>query len=75
MKILGVLLVGLFSGIFAAGSSLVSGAGIWAAVLNYLGVGLIFTLLATAFLIWRAWEAERPRAALVLQPAATGATK
>jgi tellurite resistance protein TehA-like permease len=60
MKIVGILLLGLIAGVVAASVNLGSGGTLWTALLNYLGFGMIATLLGMIVVIWRAWEAERP---------------
>ena len=69
MKSIGILLIGLLTGLFAATVNLSSGGSLWTALLAYVGFGMITTLLAVIFVIWRAWETERPNAKLVLRGA------
>lgn len=73
MKIVGILVLGLVSGVIAATVSLVSGGSLWAALLNYLAVGMATTLLGVTAIIWRAWEAERPNE--IMLNGATSASK
>lgn len=70
MKIVGILLIGLMSGVLAAAVSLGSGGTIWAALLNYIGIGLVASLCAVIVIIWRAYEVERPKARPILGGAA-----
>ena len=69
MKVVGILLIGLMSGIAAAAFSFGSGGTVWAALLNYIGVGMVATVLGVVVLIWRAWEVERPGHSIVLSGA------
>jgi hypothetical protein len=60
MNVVGILIVSLVSGLLAAGVNLSSGGSLWTALLNYLGIGMLATVVGVTVVIWRAWEAERP---------------
>lgn len=59
MKIVGILILGLLSGILASVVSLSWGGSFWDAVVNYFLVGMAATLLGLIVVILRAWEGER----------------
>ena len=69
MKVVGILLIAVISGFVAAGVSLASGGSLWASLGNYLAAGMVATMLGLVVVIWRAIDAERPRA----RPILTGA--
>ena len=70
MKIVGILLIGVMSGVLAAVVSLGSGGTIWAALLYYIGIGQVASLCAVIVIIWRAYEAERPKVRPIFDRAA-----
>ena len=61
MKIVGILILGLTSGILASVVSISWGGTFWDAVVNYFLVGMAATLFGLIIVILRAWEGERPR--------------
>jgi uncharacterized membrane protein YraQ (UPF0718 family) len=71
MKIVGILVLSLVAGLLAAGVSIGTGGSLWAALINYLAVGMVATVLGLAVVIWRAWEAERPNSDMALNGAAS----
>jgi hypothetical protein len=71
MKIVGILILSLVAGLLAASVSIGTGGSLWAALINYLAVGMVATILGLAVVIWRAWEAERPNSGMALNSAAS----
>ncbi len=71
MKIVGILILGMISGMLAAVVSLGWGGSFWDAVVNYVLVGMAATLLGLIVVILRAWDAERPAAKQMIGPEAS----
>ena len=71
MKIVGILILGLTSGILASVVSISWGGTFWDAVVNYFLVGMAATLFGLIIVILRAWEGDRPRSKYMVRTQAT----
>lgn len=60
---LGLVLVGLVAGVLGSVLALIYGAGLWWALLIYMGLGCLGTLLAAGLILWRAATLQDQRGA------------
>lgn len=70
MKIFGILIISLVSGLLAAGVSIVLGGSLWEAVVNYLMIGMAVSLFGAVVIALRAIDADQSNSKPMIGPEA-----
>jgi predicted alpha/beta hydrolase len=71
MKIVGILVLGVVSGLLAAAASIGWGGTFWEALANYFLVGMAATMFGLVVVILRAWDGEMPSSKQMIGPGAS----
>lgn len=70
MKIFGILILSLLSGLLAAGISIAWGGSFWDAVVNYFLIGTATTLFGVAVVAIRVMETDQSKSKPMIGPEA-----